>query len=391
MSSSIQRYLRASLAAVALALGAQAVTAQQPIKVGIVTLLSGPAAGPFGVPARNAAELTAEMLNAGKVPAPYATKGFGGNPIELVIIDEAGGPQKQVAELRSLAPRVDIVIGYISSGDCLAVAPVGEELQKLTVLFDCGTPRIFEDASYKYVFRTGPHGTMDNVSVARYVLERHPNIKSIAGINQNYAWGQDSWADFEAAMKALKPGIEVKTSQMPKLFAGQFGAEISALLTSGADVIHSSLWGGDLEGLVLQGAPRELFAKHQVILSAGEPAINRLGTKIPDGTIIGGRGPFGPFAPDTELSRWLQDNYRDRYQVPPNYASFKMAQAILGVKAAYEKAQKAGAQSPTQEQIIAAFENSRVRSSGRNGDDVARQGAPGGDGRRRGCCKECRW
>ena len=66
------------------------------------------------------------------------------------------------------------MIGYISSGDCLAIAPVAEELKKLTVLFDCGTPRIFEDASYKYVFRTGPTGTMDNVSVALYLLERHP-------------------------------------------------------------------------------------------------------------------------------------------------------------------------------------------------------------------------
>ncbi len=47
------------------------------------------------------------------------------------------------------------MIGYISSGDCLAVAPVAEELKKLTIFFDCGTPRIFEDASYKYVFRTG--------------------------------------------------------------------------------------------------------------------------------------------------------------------------------------------------------------------------------------------
>ena len=346
------------------ALAAGAALAQQPVRVGVVTFLSGPAAGPFGVPARNAAELTTEMLNAGTVPAPYATKGFGGNPIELVIIDEAGGPQKQVAEFRNLAQRVDLVIGYISSGDCLAIAPVAEELKKLTVLFDCGTPRIFEDASYKYVFRTGPHGTMDNVAAALYVLERHPNVKSFAGINQNYAWGQDSWVDFEAAMKALKPGIEVKTSQMTKLFGGQFGAEISALLSSGADVIHSSFWGNDLEGLVLQGAPRGLFQKSVVVLSAGEPSINRLGTRVPDGTIIGARGPFGPFAPDTELARWLKTSYGDRYQVPANYAAFKMAQAFLGVKAAYEKAQKAGAARPTQEQIAEALENLTFEAPG---------------------------
>jgi len=349
--------LPALLAVFAILLAVPTSSAQQPLKVGIVTLISGPAAGPFGVPARNAAELTAEMLNAGTVPAPYTQKGFGGRPIELVIIDENGGPQKQVAEFRNLVPRVDIVIGYISSGDCLAIAPVAEELKKLTILFDCGTPRIFEDASYKYVFRTGPTGTMDNVSVALYLVERFPNVKSFAGINQNYAWGQDSWADFEGAMKTLRPGIEVKTSQMPKLFAGQFGAEITTLLGSGAEVIHSSLWGGDLEGLVLQGAPRGLFEKHKVILSAGEPAINRLGARIPDGTILGARGPFGPFAPDTELARWLRTSYADRYQVPPNYASFKMAQAILGLKAAYEKAKGGGSDEPDQDKIIAAFEN----------------------------------
>ena len=63
-----------------------------------------------------------------------------------------------MTEYRDLVERqkVDVVIGYISSGDCLAVAPVAEELKKLTIFFDCGTPRIFEDAAYKYVFRTAP-------------------------------------------------------------------------------------------------------------------------------------------------------------------------------------------------------------------------------------------
>jgi branched-chain amino acid transport system substrate-binding protein len=350
------RIIRAALLVLAGVITTGAALAQQPLRIGIVTFLSGPAAGPFGVPARNGFELVSEMMNAGQVPAPYNTKGLGGRPIELVIIDEAGGPQKQVAEFRNLAQRVDLVIGYISSGDCLAIAPVAEELRKLTILFDCGTPRIFEDASYKYVFRTGPSGTMDNVAAALYALERNPNIRSIAGINQNYAWGQDSWADFEAAMKALKPGIEVKTSQMTKLFAGQFGAEISTLLSSGADLVHSSFWGGDLEGLVLQGAPRGLFQKHIVVLSAGEPAINRLGARIPDGTIIGARGPFGPFAPDNELNRWFKNAFQERYALPPNYAAYKATNALLGLKAAYEKAQKAGATTPNQEQIIAAFE-----------------------------------
>ena len=69
------------------------------------------------------------------------------------------------------------MIGYISSGDCLAIAPLAEELKKLTVFFDCGTPRIFEDASYKYVFRTGAMATMDNIALAMATRPR-PNPTS---------------------------------------------------------------------------------------------------------------------------------------------------------------------------------------------------------------------
>jgi branched-chain amino acid transport system substrate-binding protein len=333
---------------------------EKPVKIGVVTFLSGAAAAPFGVPAKNAADVVVEALNASKLPAPYATKGIGGGAIELVYVDEAGGTTKQVTEYRNLVQRqdVDLVIGYISSGDCLAIAPVAEEVKKLTVLFDCGTPRIFEDASYKYVFRTGAMATMDNIALAMYVTQAKPNIKKVAGINQNYAWGQDSWNDFEASMKVLKPGVEVATAQWPQLLAGQYGAEISALLSSGADVVHSSFWGGDLEALILQAAPRGLFTRSTVLLTGGETAVQKLGNRIPDGTVIGARGPFDMFAPDTPLNRWFRKAYQDKYGVPPSYPAYKMAQAVLGVKSAYEKARAANkGKAPNQDQVIAAFEN----------------------------------
>jgi branched-chain amino acid transport system substrate-binding protein len=351
--------LVASLAACA-ALVPGAVQAQEPIKVGIVTFLSGPAAGPFGVPARNAAEIMFELLNGEKVPAPYGKKGFGGAPLQMVLIDEAGSTTTQVTEFRNLVQRanVDVVIGYISSGNCLAIAPVAEELKKLTNFFDCGTPRIFEENSYKYVFRTSPTSTMDSVGAALYLKETKPNLKIIAGLNQNYAWGQDSWGDWERSMQQLFSGVKTATSQMPKLFAGQYGAEISALLTSGADVVHTSFWGGDLEAFILQAAPRGLLKKSTAVLTTGETAMFKLAAQIPDGTVIGARGPFGPFAPDTALNKWFSSTFKDRYNVPPNYAAYQMAQAIMGVKLAWEKAQDAkGGQRPTNEEVAAALEN----------------------------------
>jgi branched-chain amino acid transport system substrate-binding protein len=359
------RCLLSVLAVTVLAAGQASAQAQpsadsKPFRVGVVTFLSGPAAGPFGVPARNAAEVIAETLNAEKVPAPYSKKGMGGRPIEVVFIDEAGGPTKQVSEYRDLVQRqnVDAVIGYISSGDCLAIAPVAEELRKLTILFDCGTPRIFEEASYKYVFRTAAHAAMDSVAAALYVTEKLPRLKKMAAINQNYAWGQDSWSDFEAIMKQLRPDIEVTTSQMPKLYAGQYGAEISALMGGSPDIVHSSLWGGDLEAFILQATPRGLLRKSIAVFTSAEPSAAKLAGQIPPGTIIGARGAHGVYAPDNGLNRWLRAAYQERFSLPPIYPSYHMAQAFLGLKAAYEKAQGNATGEPSQDAIIAAFEGS---------------------------------
>jgi branched-chain amino acid transport system substrate-binding protein len=328
------------------------------MKIGIVTFLSGAAAGPFGVPARNAAELLVEALNGGTLPAPYNTKGIGGMTVETTIVDEAGGTTKQVTEYRNLVQRqnVDAVIGYISSGDCLAIAPLADELKKLTIFFDCGTPRIFEDASYKYLFRTGAHATMDNVAAARYLLARKPDVKSVAGINQNYAWGQDSWNDFKWSMQTLKPDVKILTEQFPKLGAGQYGAEISALLVEKPDVIHSSFWGGDMEAFVLQGKARGVFDNRASVLTAGETAMFRLAAQMPNGIFVGARGPHGVFAPDNELNRWFRKAYEDRYGTPPTYPSYKMVQAILGLKSAVEKAAGGKVEKPSDEAIIAAFE-----------------------------------
>lgn len=349
-----------ALGAALLAGSGQAASADpKPFRIGIVTFLSGAAAGPFGVPAKQAAELFAAEANAGaKLPAPYAQKGLGGRPVELVVIDEAGGTTKQVSEFRNLVEqqKVDMVVGYISSGDCLAVAPVAEEMKALTLLFDCGTPRVFEDATYTYVFRPVASATMDNVAAALYINETNKDFKSYAGINQNYAWGQDSWKDFEGTLKSVRPEAKLTTSQMPKLGAGQYNAEISAILSAKPDVVHSSFWGGDLEGLVLQGAPRELFKNATVILTSGETAIHRQAKQIPDGTIIGARGPNGIYAPDNAYNRWFRAAYEAKYAAPPSYPSYHMVQSLLAAKAAYERAQGGdAAKVPTTEEIAKAL------------------------------------
>jgi branched-chain amino acid transport system substrate-binding protein len=351
--------LAVTLASLGVAQAQQPAAAPAPIKIGIVTFLTGPAAAPFGIPGRNAAEVIIESLNAGKAPAPYTQVGLGGAKIEAKYVDEAGSTAQVVTEFRNLVQRdkVDVVLGFVSSGSCLAVAPVAEELQAFTVFDVCGTPRIFEEKPRKYVFRVNPHATMDNVAAAKYVLGKIKDVSVYSGINQNYAWGQDSWRDFNLSMKTLAAKATTDKVLFPKLFAGEFGAEISALLTSNAQIIHSSFFDGDLEAFIYQSAARGLPQRTPIVFTTGETSIYRVGNKLADGTFIGARGPHALMAHPGPLNTWLQQIYTDRYSIAPIYPAYHMAQSLLGLKTAWEKAQaKKGGARPTTDEVIAAFE-----------------------------------
>jgi branched-chain amino acid transport system substrate-binding protein len=349
---------------IALALPA---SAEDTFKLGIVTFLSGPAAESFGVPARNGGQFVIDELNKGKGPAPYDKAGFGGMRIEPVVIDENGGATKQVQELRNLYERenVDAVLGYIGSGDCLAVAPIAEELKKMLVLMDCGTPRIFEEAKYNYVFRTAAHATMDNVGLIRYMKSKNIKMETVSAINQDYAWGQDSRADFLAAAGQLYPGAKLQADLLPKFGAGQYGTEISALVSAGSDVVYSSLWGGDLQAFVLQAAPRGLAKRSQLVFSAADHVLPPLGDKMPDGVIIGARGAYGLMSQKSPINDWFFKGYQSAMGIYPVQAAYRISQSILGLKAAVEKAMaKNGGKKPSTSELIAAMTGLEWQSPG---------------------------
>ena len=91
------------------ALFSASVNAKDTIKVGVVSFLTGPAGGPFGVPAKQGAELVIDAINSGTMPAPYNTKGFAGATMNPIFSDESGGGTKQVALFRDFVQKQNVV------------------------------------------------------------------------------------------------------------------------------------------------------------------------------------------------------------------------------------------------------------------------------------------
>ncbi len=332
-----------------------------PIKVAAVSFLTGAAAAPFGIPGDNTFKMCADKIN--------SDGGILGRKIELHSKDEAGGVDAQVKLARKLLleDKMDVILGYISSADCLAVLPLADELGGLIIAYDCGTHELMEGAKspydvpkFKLGFRSKAHLGIDNVALALYIKKYYPNIKKIAGINQDYAWGRDSWLIFETAMKRLMPQIEVVKTLWPPLGNTDFTAHISALMGSEPDIVHSSLWGGDAVTFSKQALGMGFFKKIRMAYSRGEPYPQELGKDYPEGQIVCCAGThYFLFTPkdkaSADLQKWFVAEYHKRYGKYPTYPCYHAFQAIYAYKHAVEKAAKAVGGWPTPDEISKAL------------------------------------
>ncbi|MET4603062.1 branched-chain amino acid transport system substrate-binding protein [Bradyrhizobium sp. JR4.1] len=325
------------------------------VGLGIFTFTSGPAAA-FGLPGKNAADLMIEQIN--------AEGGIAGVPVSATYVDEGQGTQGVIAEYRRLADEAknQVLIAALSSANCLALAPLAEQLEVPTVAWNCDTHQLLVDGKSKYMFRPNGNTVPEFIAYALYVLERKPNMKTVAIINPDYAFGHDAAKIFTAALKALKPDVEIVAELYPKLGSPNYQTEISRLTAARPDVVFSNLWGADLENFVRQAAPRGLFTSSQVILAVGETVLQRV--PLPDGVIIGVLGDGWWMSPDAKANpetAKFAEAYKTRFGEYPVSPSIKMANTLVYVKEAYKAAMlKNGGKWPTRSELASAMQGSKV-------------------------------
>ena len=333
------------------------------LKLGITTFLSGPASV-FGVPAKAAAEIMIDDLT--------AKGGIGGVKITPIFIDEGLGSDKLLSEYRRVVQDLDVrtMISAISSGNCNIVAPVAEDLKVLNIMWDCGTEKLLEEKKFRYVVRTQANATTEMVATVIYLLKTNPNFKTIAVVNQDYAWGRDSWEIFRNTLMALKPDVKVVGEFFPKFGASDFSTEVSRLSAIKPDVILSTSWGGDLDTFVRQSAQRGLFKQSTFVLPLAESSLERLGTTLPEGVIVGARGDHYFLHPETKddaAHKQFIQKFKAKTDSYPIYSVYHMVQAFAGLKAGYDQAMKLnGGKWPSTEELADAMHTVEFKGFGRS-------------------------
>jgi len=194
------------------------------IKIGVVFDYTGPLAG-------GGSDLHA--LGA-KIMIDYFAKkgGVEGYQIEAVYADAQSKPDVAINEAVRLIEqeKVDMLLGFYSSAQCVPVAARIEQFKKFMWITTCISSAVLENRNLKYVFRAQPSGrqfglmSMDFIAKnAKAKLGKEPKDLKVAIIHEDGAYGIDvSKGNEEGARKAgfnlvLKEGYAATAPDLASL------------------------------------------------------------------------------------------------------------------------------------------------------------------------------
>jgi branched-chain amino acid transport system substrate-binding protein len=243
-----------------------AANAADTIKIGFPIPLSGPTSV-FGIPISKGAEMAVAEIN--------AKGGVLGRKLELLERDSKGNADEAVRVSRELIIKdnVDFLIGTLTSAEAPAVSTVAKE-NKIVFIAPAAESMILTDAQHihPYIFRIATNTDIEGSSGAA-MMARWQDVKTVATMSPDYAYGHDVESAFIAALKKLRPDITIVDQQWPKLGEPDFSAFITAQMSKKPDAIHCSLFAGDFVTFAKQAAPLGYFK-----------AVNN---RVVDGAVVG--------------------------------------------------------------------------------------------------------
>jgi branched-chain amino acid transport system substrate-binding protein len=185
-----------ALAAGGLARPARA--AAEPIRIGWLAALTGPASSP-GAGFDRGVHYAVDTIN--------AAGGVNGRMIELTTRDTQGDPTKSVNATQDLISRqkVHAIWGPTNSGEALATVPLMAR-QKMPNLIPCVVDSLIDPVKYPSVFRPVPTNTQWDDATRFYCL-KVLKVKKVAVVGDTTGYGTSAVGASVAAFK--KDGAEV--------------------------------------------------------------------------------------------------------------------------------------------------------------------------------------
>ena len=301
-----------ALVAAALALGVvwtPAPFAQgKKLKIGVVYDYTGPFAG-------GGSELHA--LGA-KIMIDYFIKkgGVEGYQIEALYADAQSKPDVAINEAVRMIEqeKVDMLLGFYSSAECVPAAARIEQLKKFMWITTCISSAVLENRNLKYVFRTQPSGRQFGLMSADFVaknakakLGKDAKDLRVAIIHEDGAYGVDvSKGNEEGAKKA---GFSIVLKEGYAATAPDLASLVTKLKRGRPDVVFHTGYNPDITLFLRQAREQGLRFSALIGHGAGYGVYDKLKESL-------GKDVNWFFNVDP-ISIWLTNEKALKKELPP--------------------------------------------------------------------------
>lgn len=291
---------------------AQSAASKGPLKIGMITSLTG-AYTPLGTNDKLGAEQEVNAIN--------AAGGVGGRKIDLIVENDATNPTQAVVDFKTLqSDGVVAVVGPVFSSSCLAIIS-NVQAAKIPYIDTCADDSQVTPVR-SYVFMTPPTTLIVGQQLLAYMKDK--GLTKMAVAYDTTAFGESGWSN----MKSLASDYGVSF-----VYSGSFSATdttFTSILTkvksSGAQGLM--VWGAGPAEVALTTQFKSLGLTIPLLFSHAEAST--LYTKpagaAGNGVIIGSSiGGIGPSLPSNYPGRSVITSFADTFQknngyYPPEFA-----------------------------------------------------------------------
>ena len=236
------------------------------IRIGVVYDYSGPlAAGGSDLQALGA-----------KIMIDYFNRhgGVEGHQIEPIYADAQSKPEVAINEAVRLIEqeKVDILLGFFSSAQCVPVAARVDQVKKFMWITTCISSAVLENRHLKYVFRPQPSGRQFGLAstgfVAAYSQEKFgkaPKDLRVAIIHEDGPYGVDVARGTEDG--ARKAGFNIVVNEGYSATAPDLSSLVTKLKRERPDVIFHTGYNPDISLFLRQA--REMGLRFSALIGHG--------------------------------------------------------------------------------------------------------------------------
>ncbi len=254
---------------------AQAPARNEPLRIGVMTDLSGPFAGAGSTPLFQGAEVAIALFN--------ERGGVDGRPVLAVTADSQSRTETAINEAERLLgqEKLEVVTGIYSSAHAVPLAQRFEQQKKLMWITSAIATAVVKDKNFRYVFRPTVHSDQygeGSVSVihehAQAKLGLAPDKVKLGVIYEDGPYGTGVASAIEANAKSRNMPIELKEAYSAS--APDLSTLVTKLRRERPDVVYQVGYNPDITLFLRQAKTGGLRFRMMIGHGAGWSQIDRL-------------------------------------------------------------------------------------------------------------------